>query len=61
MRSKKVCDNVCLCRFMWSFFKATTLPREGSCGRSTLDLSPGSRPTLKRELMVASFAGSHCL
>ena len=48
MRNKKVGNNARLCRFKWSFFKAMTLRREGSCRRFTLDHSPGSRPTLRR-------------
>ena len=60
MRNKKVGNNARLCRFKWSFFKAMTLRREGSCRRFTLDHSPGSRPTLRRKLVAASFPRSCC-
>lgn len=60
MRNKKVGNNARLCRFKWSFFKAMTFHREGSSRRFTLDHSPGSRPTLRRKLMAASFPRSCC-
>lgn len=41
-------------------FKAMVLSREGSGHRFTLDHSPGSRPTLRRELMATSFPRSSC-
>lgn len=61
MRNKKVCDNVCLGRFKWSFFfiSATALPQtRGLVGlllSFLLKAETASPP--KRALMAASLPG----
>lgn len=53
MEDTKVCDNVCLCKYEWSFNLLHKLSWRGKSEKFTLGLSSGSR-SLPREGIYGS-------